>query len=138
MVNMGDFDVSRQINYMNYTQLTEDRDFTVETDDVELDGFDEIQKIFFIYSELDFEKLEGFEGNSLEFFIFNKHEGIVSVEEMREHLFITVFRFWMPYLIVASGCYLVICGLIIKYIAKNMTKPFLELSRRIRLNVKNI
>ena len=60
------------------------------------------------------------------------------MNEMEDHLFITVFRFWMPYLIAASLMYMIICGVIINYIATNMTKPFVELSERIRLNVKSI
>ena len=57
---------------------------------------------------------------------------------MESHLIVTIFGFWMPYLIAASAMYMIICSLIINYIAKNMTKPFLELSARIRLNVENI
>lgn len=57
---------------------------------------------------------------------------------MVEHLFFTVFRFWMPYMIFASIVYLIICGVIINYIATNLTEPFLKMSARIRLNVKNI
>ena len=57
---------------------------------------------------------------------------------MEEHLFLTVFQFWMPYLIAASAIYMIICWVIINKVATNMTKPFLELSERIRLNVKNI
>lgn len=44
----------------------------------------------------------------------------------------------MPYFIGASILYLVICAFVIDYISVNMTKPFLELSQKIRMNVKNI
>ena len=57
---------------------------------------------------------------------------------MEEHLFLTVFQFWMPYLIAASAIYMTICWVIIDKVATNMTKPFLELSQRIRMNVKNM
>jgi len=73
-----------------------------------------------------------------QFFIFTRYEQIDNINVMADHLFITVFRFWMPYLIIASLIYLAICGLIIDSVAESMTRPFLELSQRIKLNVKNI
>lgn len=76
--------------------------------------------------------------NTYQFFVFTRVAAIDSINSMLEHLFITVFRFWLPYLILASIMYLIICGVIINYIATNLTQPFLELSSRIRLNVKNI
>ena len=85
-----------------------------------------------------FDKLN-LDSKPYQFFIFTKYEELIeNIDKVIDHLFITVFRFWMPALIGASLIYLAICGYIVNYIAASMTKPFLELSQRIRLNVKNI
>ena len=41
---------------------------------------------------------------------------------MEEHLFLTVFQFWMPYLIAASAIYMTICWVIIDNKVYNVTK----------------
>lgn len=97
-----------------------------------------MQKVFFILSQINLSQIGVDVVDSYQFFVFNKYEAIEKIDLMGDHLFLTVYGFWMPYLIVASGVYMLICGIIINYIATNMTKPFLELSHRIRLNVKNI
>ena len=56
---------------------------------------------------------------------------------MVDHLFVTVAAFWMPYLLFGSMIYLVIAGIIIRQITESMTKPFIELNERIRLNIVN-
>lgn len=57
---------------------------------------------------------------------------------MTEHLYDTVALFWTPYFIFASIAYLLICGVVVDYLVKSMTEPFLELTKRIHLNVYNI
>ena len=101
------------------------------------------QKFFFIYSTINFDNWENFKfksakSNPYQFLVFNRYDSLQKIEIMEEHLFITVFRFWLPYLIAASAIYMIICWYIINKVATNMTKPFLELGERIRLNVKNI
>ena len=49
-----------------------------------------------------------------------------------------VNEFWMPYCIFASLCYIGICSFVIDYMAKNLTLPFVELTKRIRKNVKKM
>jgi len=98
----------------------------------------EMQRVYFIFSEMGFDKL-GLNSMPYQFFIFSKYEELIeNIDKVIDHLFMTVFRFWMPCLIAASLIYLAICGYIVHYIAASMTRPFLELSQRIRLNVKNI
>lgn len=70
----------------------------------------------------------GMLANGFQFFIFTRMQFLDSIGEMLDHLFITVFRFWMPYFIIASLMYLSICAYVINYIATNLTEPFLELS----------
>ena len=99
---------------------------------------DPMQKVFFIFSSINFSSLSNLVAQPYQFYVYSRAESIENIQIMAEHLFITVFAFWMPYLIGASIIYMAICGVIIRYIATNMTKPFIELSERIRLNVKNI
>jgi len=134
-INNGEFEVSQATNAVDYLQLERSRSFGLLVDS---EGSKKMQKVFFIFSQLAFDNLELFVANAFQLFIFRRYTAIESLNEMEDHLFMTVFRFWMPYLVVASMVYLVICGVIINYIASNMTKPFLELSQRIRLNVKNM
>ena len=56
---------------------------------------------------------------------------------MADHLFITVAAFWMPYIFLSSFIYLLICSVIIIHVARNMTRPFVELYERIKLNTIN-
>ena len=63
-----------------------------------------------------------------QFLIFIRYDALEKIQIMEEHLFLTVFQFWMPYLIAASAIYMTICWVIIDKVATNMTKPFLELS----------
>lgn len=98
-----------------------------------------MQKGIFIFSDINFNVLENFIPQSdYQFFIFNTFAELERLEEMKSHLFITVFRFWSPYLVIATLIYLYIIRFAIDLVAKNMTKPFLELSEKIRLNVKNV
>jgi len=88
---------------------------------------------------LNFNNLEKFTAQQdYQFFIFNLYTELEKLDEMEDHLFITVFRFWFPYLILGSIMYLVIIRVLINYTATNLTNPFLELSEKIRLNVKNV
>ncbi len=98
-----------------------------------------MQKGIFIFSDINFNVLENFIPQSdYQFFIFNTFAELERLDEMESHLFITVFRFWSPYLVMATLIYLYIIRFAIDLVAKNMTKPFLELSEKIRLNVKNV
>lgn len=81
-----------------------------------------IQKVFFFYDELDFRMLTDFVANPYEFMLFRPQKIVQQLKETEEHLFMTVFRFWMPYWIFASLCYIGICSVIINYIARNMTQ----------------
>ena len=87
---------------------------------------------------MNFEYWEDFLPKEYQFFVFDSFEAVENIGVMADHLFMTVFRFWMPYFIVASAMYLIICAFIIHYISVGMTQPFLELSQKIRMNVKNI
>ena len=127
--------MSEQVNEFNYTKLDEEEKYGIMIDP---DQESKTQIVFFIFSDLVFNSLTDFAAASFQFFIFGHYEGIARINEMESHLIVTIFGFWMPYLIAASAMYMIICSLIINYIAKNMTKPFLELSARIRLNVENI
>ena len=99
----------------------------------------EMQRSFFVFSDIKFRKIDDFEPQSAyQFFILNKYTELEKLDEMESHLFITVFRFWMPYMIFATVVYLVIIRYFIDYVAQNMTRPFLKLSEKIRLNVKNV
>lgn len=57
---------------------------------------------------------------------------------MTDHLFFTVAIFWTLLFILASIVYMIISGLLITKLSHNLTEPFLELSKRIHLNLKNI
>ena len=92
------------------------------------------QKVYFTFRTIAFEKLDVV-SKSFQFFIFRRFDENEDIENVIDHLYTTVTRFWMPSLIVGSLIYLLICGYIVNYIAASMTQPFLELSRRIRLNV---
>ena len=118
-----------------------------EEPEVNLSAYDTIQeslrhKFFFIYSKISFDNWDNFiftnETNPYQFIVFNSYDSLQKLIIMEEHLFITVFRFWLPYLIAASAVYMYICWFIIDKVATNLTTPFLELSQRIRMNVKNI
>lgn len=118
-INRGEFKVSSTTNNQDYSQL-EDKFGYFFTGGVS-------QRVSFIFSYMDFTKI-GMLASGFQFFIFTRMQSIDSIGEMLDHLFITVFRFWMPYLIMASLMYLYICGIVINYIATNLTEPFLELS----------
>ena len=89
------------------------------------------QKVYFTFRTIAFEKLDVV-SKSFQFFIFRRFDENEDIENVIDNLYTT--RFWMPSLIVGSLIYLLICGYIVNYIAASMTQPFLELSRRIRLN----
>lgn len=44
----------------------------------------------------------------------------------------------MPYWIFASLVYITICGILVRYIARNVIMPFIELANRIRQNVEKM
>lgn len=98
-----------------------------------------MQKVFFIFSSGGLERLNNFLSESpLQFCIFTRSQAIESVILMTDHIFTTVSFFWTPYFIFASIVYMLLCVLIIKMLTKSLTEPFLELSKRIHLNVRNI
>ena len=57
---------------------------------------------------------------------------------MTSHLYVTVFFFWTPYLVFATFCYLIICYILTKWVATSVSQPLVELSERIKLNVKTM
>lgn len=128
--------MNKKVNELDYEDLDEREVSEVIYDD-KVDE-NELEKVFFIYSDMDFTRWDDFIANNYQFFIFNRFQEIEDIFVMQEHLFVTVFQFWMPYFIAASVMYMVICAILIRYLAEDMTKPFIELSQRIRLNVKNI
>ena len=69
--------------------------------------------------------------------MFRSSEIEDNLQIMSDHLFITVAAFWMPYIFLSSFIYLLICSVIIIHVARNMTRPFVELYERIKLNTIN-
>lgn len=134
-INVGIFEVPAWTNEANYTSFDEQSTYGIQTEKNDK----KMQKGFFIFSNLNFNNLEQFTAQQdYQFFIFNLYTELEKLDEMEDHLFITVFRFWFPYLILGSIMYLVIIRVLINYTATNLTNPFLELSEKIRLNVKNV
>ena len=79
-----------------------------------------------------------FKAQPYQFYVFSRSESFLDIQILVDHLFVTVAAFWMPYLFIGSFMYLVIAGVIIRQITESMTKPFIELNERIRLNVVNL
>ena len=132
----GYFYIPDKTNEVDYNELDAEGKYGILYESNS--GTEAQQKAFFISENLHLNDLEGLKSGNYDYTVFKRYQAIEKVDRTSQHLFVTVFRFWMPYLIFASAVYIVICGVIISYIAKNITKPILELSKRIRLNVENI
>ena len=98
---------------------------------------DQIDGVFFVYKSLNLNDI--YADEPYDYFIFFPQIGLWSnVVVLKVMLYLHIFSFWFPYFIFANFCYIVICVVNIQLIGGKMTRPIIELTKRLNINITNI